>query len=174
VWISDLSLSVLLFSLAIVAAFGIIVNGFSTDKDFQSARDDAATIGAYLLSEGVPASWNATTVVRPGIVSYNRINATKASFAMNMSNSSYESFKILMQTKNDFIVLLENNTGSIISLENHCVIGHPTAAVTKTFNTSLECSQADFSSVDYDNLAKITRLSVYSSGIVKMHIYVWN
>jgi hypothetical protein len=174
VWISDLTISILLFSLASIMAFAILMNTLDSGKDFQSTTDDAARIGNYLLSDGIPATWNQTSVVRPGILSYGRINSSKTMALMEISNTSYNSLKAMMQTQNDFIVTLENKSGNIIVFGPYCTIGNSNDAVEKQMNGTLTCQNANFSSIDYDNLARLNRFATYDGQIIKMSIYVWN
>jgi hypothetical protein len=174
VWISDLTISILLFSLASIMAFAILMNTLDSGKDFQSTTDDAARIGNYLLSDGIPETWNQTLVVRPGILSYDRVNSSKTMALMEISNTSYASLKAMMQTQNDFIVTLENKSGNIVVFGPYCTIGNSSDVVEKQMNGTLTCQNTNFSSIDYDNLARLNRFTTYNGQIIKMNIYVWN
>ena len=168
-----MSISLLLFSVAVVLAFSIIMNSFESENDFQRLKGDASRISEYLLSEGTPADWNATSVIRPGILSGKRINFTKAYSAMNITNASYAAIKSNLQTEYDFLVVFEHKNGTIASFQDYCAIGNDNL-VEREFTPALACKSVNLTGISYDNMVKLTRFAAYDSSLVKMTIYMWD
>jgi hypothetical protein len=171
IWITDVTLSIILFTAASVIAFNIIMNSFSVTNNYERIRADASRISEYLLSEGTPQDWNQTNVIRPGLLTGKRLNATKVYQAMNMTNTSYQSFKPSLQTENDFIIVFENRTGGIMTFQDYCSIGKPDTGMDKT-SYPLFCT-LNMTGVEYDDLVMIERFILYNSDIAKMVIYMW-
>ncbi|MBN2458663.1 hypothetical protein JXB28_00100 [Candidatus Woesearchaeota archaeon] len=169
VWITDYTMSLLLFILATVIAIKILINAFGTNTAFTELKADTAKISEMLLSEGVPANWDADSVLRPGILEGSRVSSEKAYAAMNMS---YEDIRPKFQTRYDFIAVFKDKDDVIINFtdstgtDTKCVIGSPDVG-------TAGCSQTDLSSIDYDNMVKLTRIIIYDASIVKMEVYAW-
>jgi len=175
-WIVDLIMSVLVFTAASIIAFTIIMNSFSTGSQFDDARKDAVKISEYLLSEGTPVDWNETNLVKPGFISYNRLNSTKAYKGMNMTNSTYDLVKSLLQleAEDDFMAVFINSSGAIVPFQDYCSFGKPWTALDYDLGPPLDCQAVNFTKITYNNLIKIDRHLVYDSQIAKMEVYVWN
>jgi hypothetical protein len=170
VWLSDYTLSMLLFILAALISVKIIINSFSTNTAFEELKSESFKIGDILLSEGYPVNWssgNSSDVIRPGLLTGKRLNETKVIQAMNSTYINYTSLKTMLQTKHDFAVVFEEPNSGVVQFNGLCVIGNgsvlPTCASTiPTLNFK------------YHDLASLSRMAVYNSTIKRMVIYVWN
>jgi hypothetical protein len=175
VWVTDYTLSMLLFVAAALIAVKIIINSFTVNIAFDEMKSDASKISEMLLSEGFPEDWTNGSVIRPGLLdSDSRLSFTKVSNAMNLSLIPYNDMKLKLQTRYDFLVIFRRANGDIIEFNTNntdCTIGSPADLIDRN---SDDCLSPDFSDLDYDNLVKITRLAVYGSNITKMEVYVWN
>ena len=174
-WISDYTLSLLLFVIAILIAVKIVVNSFNTNTAFAELRSDASKISEILVSEGYPPGWNDTGVIRPGLLTGKRLNEAKVINAMNMSNNNYSGFRPKLQTRYDFMVVFEHPDGNIIEFntsltEGFCAIANKSIA--PSFNNG-ECDNASFN-FKHTNMVRLDRLVVYNSSIKRMVVYVWN
>jgi hypothetical protein len=174
VWITDVTISIVLFTAAVLIAFNIIMNSFATQNDYERQKSDASRISEYVLSEGTPTDWNSTNMIRPGMMTGKRLNATKVRYAMNLSNSSYAAIRSSMQTDYDFIVLFENSSGGIIPFQDLCSFGKPNEGINFTYVNSTPSCIFNISRISYDNLVKINRYVVYDSSIIRMETYLWN
>nr|MCK4930326.1 hypothetical protein [Nanoarchaeota archaeon] len=175
VWVSDYTISLLLFILAALLSVKIIVNSFSTNTAFEELKTDASKISEILLSDGYPSDWTNESVIRPGLLTSNRLNSLKVERAMNMS---YSLLKPKLQTRYDFLVIFEGSGNDMIEFDEFCAIGNPDVNINSTgAGPLIDCHNPEFTSIDYDNLVKLTRLVIYDSGstseIIKMVIYVW-
>ena len=104
VWLSDYTISMLLFALAALIAIKIILNSFSATTDFQELKSESSKISEILLSEGFPVEWsigNSRDIIRPGLLNGKRLNETKVTLAMNSSYINYTSLKITTYLKLD-------------------------------------------------------------------------
>lgn len=176
VWVSDYTIALLLFTLAALLSVKIIVNNFSTNTAFEELKSDASEISGIFLSEGYPSNWVNESVIRPGLLTSNRLNSSKIVNAMNMS---YSSLKPKLQTRYDFLVLFEDPDNDMIEFNDFCAIGSPDVSINATGAAPfIDCHNPDFTSINYDNLVKITRLAIYDFGsqseIIRMVVYVWN
>ncbi|HHE36578.1 MAG TPA: hypothetical protein ENL16_02065 [Candidatus Woesearchaeota archaeon] len=170
-WVSDYTISMLLFILAVILSVNIIINSFPTSNVFEELKTDASKISEILLSEGYPSDWDNESVIRPGLLTANRLNKTKVINAMNMS---YSSLKPKLQALHDFIVIFEDPAGDMIEFEGLCVIGSPDVSISSTGSGPLiDCHNPDFTTIDYDNMIRIIRLVIYESRIIRMVVYVW-
>ncbi|MBN1793145.1 hypothetical protein JW826_05670 [Candidatus Woesearchaeota archaeon] len=173
VWIMDVTVSLILFSAAAIIAFNILLNTFSSNTSFGELKKDAIKISEYLLAEGTPADWDETTIIRPGLATLGRINESKVTLGMNMTNASYEAMKPRLQTLHDFLVVFEGSDGDLIEFGDFCTFGSPDVDVNYTLTPSLDCHYLNFTSTVYDDLVVINRFAVYDSSIVRMVVYVW-
>ena len=171
-WIGDVALSIILFTAACIIAFGIVMNSFSQGSEFSEVRSDASKISEFLMSDGIPSDWNQSSIIRPGILTSNRINHTKVQAAMALSNSSYSLMQASLQTGHDFAVTVEDRNGQMISFDGYCVIGKQ-GSITNGTNSSGYCNTPVFNSISSSNLAKITRIAIYNSTLVRVKVYVW-
>jgi hypothetical protein len=171
VWLSDYTISMLLFALAALIAIKIIINSFSATTDFQELKSESAKLSEILLSEGFPANWDNGTsidIIRPGLLTNKRLNETKVALAMNSSYIDYTSLKFMLQTKHDFAVAFEEQNGSLIKFNDSlCVIG------SASVSPSPVCPPVNLN-FHYHNLVKLDRLVIYNSSIKRMVVYVWN
>jgi len=168
VWLSDFTISLLLFIVAALIAVKIIMNSFSVNSDFAKLKTDASKISEILLSEGYPSNWTNDTVIRPGLLTSDRLDLSKIRNAMNQSYINYSSLMPKLQTSYDFLVIFQEQSSEIINFGDGSnplyAIGNPLVYVNST--------EVLFTS-DYDDLVRLTRLVVYDSRIVKMTVYLW-
>lgn len=167
-WLSDFTISLLIFTVAALIAVRIIMNSFSVNSDFAKLKIDGSKISEILLSEGYPVNWTNDTVIRPGLLTSDRLDITKVRNAMNQSYINYSSMMPKLQTSYDFLVIFQEPGGEIINFGSASSpsysIGNPLVSVNST--------DVLFSS-GYDDLVRLTRLVVYDAKIVRMTVYVW-
>jgi hypothetical protein len=176
-WISDYTLSLLLFVVAILIASKIVINSFTTNTVFAELRSDASKISEILVSEGYPPDWNDTGVIRPGLLTGKRLNETKVINAMNMGKTNYSGFRPKLQTRYEYMVVFEQPDGNIIPFntsltEAFCAIANYSIAPHFEPATG-ECDNVSFN-FKHTNLVRLDRLVVYNSSIKRMVVYVWN
>lgn len=165
VWLSDYTLSMLLFALAALIAVKIIINSFSATTDFQDLKSESAKISEILLSEGFPADWTNDTVIRPGLLTGKRLDETKVIHAMNNTYINYTFLKFMLQAKHEFAVVFESPNDGLINFSNSfCVIGNS--------SVSLDCLNVSFN-FNYHDMVQLNRLVVYNSSIVRMVVFIW-
>jgi hypothetical protein len=168
VWLSDYTLSMLLFILAALIAVKIIINSFSANTDFQELRSESSKISEILLSEGFPV--NNDTVIRPGLLTGKRLDETKVAQAMDSTYINYTSLKTMLQTKHDFLVIFQQTNSTIINFTSLCAIGKPSVSIWD----GISCSAPNFNNIDHKNMVQLNRLVIYNSSIVRMVVYAWN
>lgn len=172
VWLSDYTLSMLLFILAALIAVKIIINSFSANTDFQELKSETSKISEILLSEGFPVNWTNDTVIRPGLLTGKRLDETKVIRAMDSIYINYTSLKTMLQTKHDFLVIFQQANSTIINFTSLCAIGKPSVSIWD--GVSLSCSVPNFNNIDHKNMVQLNRLVVFNSSIVRMVVYAWN
>ncbi len=172
VWVSDYTISLLLFVLAVLLSVKIVINSFSADTQFEELKTDASKISEILLSEGYPPDWHNESVIRPGVLTAKRLNATKVINAMNMS---YTALRPKFQTAYDFLVVFEEREGNLTGFDGFCAIGSPDVVIINTSIPVLDCHAPDFTSIlPYDNMVRISRLVINGTDILRMVTYVWS
>jgi len=173
VWLSDYTLSMLLFILAALIAVKIIINSFSANTDFQELKSETSKISEILLSEGFPVNWssgNSSDVIRPGLLTGKRLNESKVIQAMNSTYVNYTSLKTMLQTKHDFAVIFQKSNNTVINFTDMCAIGKPSVSIWN----GISCSAPNFNNIDHKNMVQLNRLVVYNSAITRMVVYTWN
>jgi len=175
VWISDYTLAMLLFIIAALISVKIIINSFNANTVFEELKDDAAKISEALLSEGYPIDWTNASVIRPGLLTGKRLDQDKVLKAMNNSYLNYTVLRGKLQAKHDFLVIFQNRYEDMVEFNSQlCKIGKPSLYINYTsVGGVINCTAPDFTSISYDNMAKLTRLSIYNSDIVRMVVYTW-
>jgi len=175
-WLSDYSIALMIFILAMILSTKIIVNNFVSNTEFERLKADASKISEALMAEGYPSDWDNSTIIRLGLYTDNRLNSSKVFFAMNNTYINYQKLRGLLQTNKDFIIIFRNNTNTnitddMIEFNNLCVIGDPSMNINKTVN---DCHNPLLTSITYDDLVIIRRYVVYNAKIIPMEVYVWN
>ncbi len=157
IWITDFIIGLMIFSIGIILASRFIINAMSNDE-FSNVRISAETMSGYLVSEGVPSNWTNETVVRIGLTTNKRLNTTKVSLFYNMT---YEDTKLYLSTDYDYLLFFQQNN-SIVNITK-CGYG----------GISLTNCTVNISSLDYENLVKASRFTIYNNSIIEMVLYVW-
>ncbi|MBN2052764.1 hypothetical protein JW756_04640 [Candidatus Woesearchaeota archaeon] len=176
-WISDYTIAMLLFIIAALISVKILINSFNTNTAFEELKDDAVKISETFLSEGYPVNWTNESAIRPGLLTGNRLDQAKVLHAMNNSYLNYTALKSKLQAKHDFLVIFQNRYNDMVEFNDElCKIGYPSIVINYTTPAPgiTNCTNPIFASISYDNMIKLTRLSVYNSDIVRMVVYVWD
>lgn len=157
VWTTDFIVGFLIFAVGAILVSRMIMNSMA-DNNFLEVKRESEKISEYLMSEGVPENWTNNTIVRAGLLSYDRLDTRKLS---EFQNLTYEDSQLYLGTAYDYQLLFrkENETLNI----SRC--GYGAASMN---NCTLNLSE-----VEYDDLVKTTRLVLYNHSIIKMVVYVW-
>ena len=164
VWTTDFIISIMLF-IALFLLFGKTIFDLTNDskEDIVPLITEGRAVSDSLISEGYPVNWNNATVSKIGLTADNRIDASKISAFYSMN---YSEAKRLFNTPYDFFVFLSDENNKLISVEGNYGFGNPAINATQD-NVTL-------SGVDFERLAKIDRIVIYDSKIVKMVVYLWD
>ncbi len=156
-WGMDLMVALSIFLIGIVIFYIYSLNNPNEAKEnIENLFYDGESLTNILLSKGFPNSWNSTNVVKIGILSDNKINATKLERFYDLSQTEYEKTKALFNTRYDYYFFLdENMTINSVPVEG---IGKPGA--TKT-------------TINAVNLIKVTRVVIYENKPVTAYLYIW-
>lgn len=156
-WGMDLMVALSIFLIGIVIFYIYSLNNPNEAKEnIENLFNDGESLTNILLSKGFPNSWNTTNVVRIGILSDNKINATKLERFYDLSQTEYEKTKALFNTRYDYYFFLdEDMIINSVSVEG---IGKP--GVTKTTISAV-------------NLIKVTRVVIYENKPVTAYLYIW-
>ena len=160
VWTIDFIAGLLLFLLVLFVGIKLIMS-IEPKTDFSELYDDTTHFSDSLLTRGNPVDWNSTNVIIPGIAEYNKINFTKLE---EFKKINYDKTKTLFHLSNEYMFFFSNAT-AIINISS-CIYGY-------SIETEEDCS-FDINSITYNNLAKIDRIVVINSSLVKMTVYAWN
>ncbi|MBC8494874.1 hypothetical protein H8D36_01845 [archaeon] len=156
-WVSDFVIGLFIFMIGVVLVTRIIISNVSNDE-FPQLKSEAETLSDYFLHEGVPHDWSNETVVRIGLTTNHRLNDTKLQQLYNMS---YDKTKFYLSTNKDYLLFFKyNNTLMNLSRCSYGAINFSTCEV-------------NVSSLEYDNLIRISRLLPYNGSIIEMEVYLW-
>jgi hypothetical protein len=177
-WISDYSMSLLIFIAAALIAIKIIMGGFSTNTAFVEIKSEASKISEVLLSEGVPPDWNTANssyIIRLGLLnSSQKLDNDKVIKAMNPNYINYSILRAKLQTKYDFLVIFENAQRDMLEFSNNCTIGSPSVSIyNQSLSGIIDCHNPVFTSIDYKDMIRITRYAASGDKIIRMEVFVW-
>ena len=146
-------IAAIIFSLGILAFYFFSINsGNETAESFENLDYEAKIIADSLLSEGSPNSWAESNVVRIGLLSENKINATKLESFKTLSESDYAKTKSLFNIRGNYYISFSENI--IIANESTEFIGQKP--------------------LEAQNLLKVTRLSSYNDKPLMIYIHAWD
>ncbi|MBN1377182.1 hypothetical protein JW949_02510 [Candidatus Woesearchaeota archaeon] len=165
VWVTDIIISLIIFTTAILLSVKITNTAFGDDIDFENVEKEADYISEILMSQGFPENWNKSSVIRPGLL--NREKTLDISKLNNFCNLTYPYTKTLFSIRNDYYFFFRDN--SLNKTLNITKCGFGSGDIITDENCSF-----DLSLLQYNDLVKIRRFLVYDSTIIEMDIYVWN
>ncbi|MBU0761279.1 MAG: hypothetical protein KJ600_03370 [Nanoarchaeota archaeon] len=115
-WGFDLIVAMVIFLTGIVFFYMFALNypGGEEEK-FQELQHDGELIADSLLSEGSPVDWDASNVIRIGLLSGDKINESKVG---NFSALDYATAKSLFRVRNNFFVYFGDETDNGIGLDS--------------------------------------------------------
>ena len=161
IWSFEFIVAAIIFIIAILIFYKYSIN-LSNEEEvaLKEQITDAKILSNYLMSEGLPDSWNTTNVILVGLTDDNyKINGSKL---RNFSQLDYTTTKSIFSIINDYYVFFEDKNGNGFSIDGIQGVGKP--GVNRTNLNSTE---------DPDNIIQVFRFVIYNSTIIKMGIYVW-
>jgi hypothetical protein len=164
VWTTDFIISIMLF-IALFLLFGKTIFDLTNEsrEEISPLVMEGKAVSDSLVSEGYPENWNNDTVSKIGLTTDNRIDGSKISAFYSMN---YSDAKKLFNTPYDFFVFLSDENNKLISVDGRYGFGNPLVNATQ--------DNVVLSGIDFEKLAKIDRIVIYNSKIVKMVIYLWD
>ncbi len=145
-WGFDLVVGMVIFIIGILSFYLYTTNISAGEGEIiQRLQQNGELVADSLMSEGSPADWDETNVVRIGLLSGNRLNQTKLDSFRNLANADYNYTKILFRINNEYFIYLDEDPANGIGLDG--------ASAT--------------------NLYKITRVVVYNQSGTTLNIYSW-
>ena len=152
-WGFDLMVAVTLFTVGIISLYVYSIN-FPADNQepLLSITENANTLADEIFSEGYPQYWTIENVVRPGIMSGNKVNQTKLEQFYQLSSLQYSRTKSLLRSNYDYYLYFPEPI--MINGSEIDGIGRP--------------------ETNPKNLIKVTRFIVYKDKTVTANLHVWN
>lgn len=126
VWSSDFTMSLLIFTIASLIAFTMIVNTID-ERDFEEVRMQASSAAALLAGEGYPAHWTNDTVIRAGLLADERLSLRKAAELAKLEDHD---LRMVLRTTDDTYVYFTNASNDTAPVFGACGVG--SAAATST------------------------------------------
>ena len=89
---------------ALVFYFFALNYGSANNQKVDQLVHDTTSVADSLLSEGIPANWNATSVTKIGIITNNKVNNTKLATLYNMSRDNYNNTRRTINTRVNYFI----------------------------------------------------------------------
>jgi len=150
-WGIDISIASIIFIIGIIMFYLYTVDQQGGDGGSDSMFEQGEVLADYILSEGYPENWNSTNVEKIGILNGNKINETKLENFYALSKSDYLKTRSLLKTRYHYWFFLSESM--IIN--------------------SAEVEGIGLKPSSEDNLARITRLTIYQNRPVTAYFYIW-
>ena len=168
-WTIEFILAFLIFSSAIILSIKMISNIYKS-TDFEDLARESEMLSNTFLSDGYPVNWTSADVIRPGIVSDGKINVSKLA---NLTEIDYYTAKQLLGIRQDFFIYFSDDSGmkdifEDFGMSGECGYGHPGILIEYDGTCRLNIT------VDYDDMVKLSRFTVYDHNIITMTVYVWD
>ena len=152
-WGFDVMVAVMVFFTGIVTFYLFALNYEQANpKNSAELKHDARIMADNLLSEGIPESWNISTVSTIGITKDNKIDQQKLENLYTLSQTEYLSSRGLLHTRFDYFITLSEPI--IIQGSNVDGIGK------EPINAS--------------SVVRVTRFTIYQDKPVTMYVIAWN
>lgn len=160
-WGMDLIIAVTIFAFGLVAFYIYSFNSPGEAKEnLEKLSYDGKILANIILSEGRPANWDKTDVVKIGILSNNKINETKLQYFYDLTRTEAD----YMRTKNFFNINYDYyfylSEDMILASGNVDGIGKPGTT-------------RDIGYGNAKNLVKITRYTIYKNKPTTVYFYIW-
>jgi hypothetical protein len=173
VWTIEYILSFIVFIAIILLSVKMIFGVYANDA-LQNLQKESEFVSQYMLSEGYPDNWDNDTLIRVGLTTNDRLNDTKL---LSFYSLNYSRTKDLMGIKSNYFAYFSNSSGIIsifhilnssISESDGCGYGY--YAVVKQYASQCEI---DISSLKYDDMVKISRITAFNGSIIQLNIILW-
>jgi hypothetical protein len=125
-WSVDLAISLVMFTLAVLIAYGVIQNTLH-DSGYEDVRRQAQGASSILVSSGYPAHWTNDTVIRAGLAGDGVLSLRKA---RSLNSLSYSNVRKTTRMTDDISISIRNASDEIIPLFGACAIGGATVSST--------------------------------------------
>jgi hypothetical protein len=146
-WGFDLIAGLIIFLVGIVSFYLYTTNlPGASEQITQQLQQDGELIADSLLSEGNPANWSTSDVVKIGLLSEEKINQTKLDSFRSLASTDYNRTLSLFRVRNNYYIYFgeESSTGIGKNLD------------------------------DAANIIKVTRIVVYDNSIKILSVNAWN
>jgi|GEM_PF-4129935 len=111
-WSLDYAISLALFIASIIAAVSIIGPDL-IHENYPLIKNEAEVFSEQLMSSGSPEFWNVNDVIRPGLLTDNKISSKKLVYLSELS----------LEKKYEYAIVLKELNKSIIPIGKECVLG---------------------------------------------------
>lgn len=150
----------IIITVALILTVNLIAS-IQGPSNFEQVKRQALAASDSLMSAGYPENWNATTVVRVGLLTNNELNSTKLQQA---SNFSYEELRASLNGVTNIYWYYTNRT-NIINI-TACGYGDPTIST-----DAITCEPTINKE---SNLVRIDRFITYNNTIIRMVVVTWD
>ncbi|MCK5283737.1 MAG: hypothetical protein KAK00_10130 [Nanoarchaeota archaeon] len=160
-WFFDIIGGVTIFSIVMIIYFIFTSNiSIYNNSNFDDIYNEANIISNTLISAGSPINWSSDSIKEAGITNGNyRLNASKLK---NLSSLDYSGLKLLLKTRYEYLIFLEDRNSKVLDINGIEYIGK--AGLTRDNIKSIEAP---------DTLISTRRFLIYNSDIICMVIYLW-
>ncbi len=150
-WGFDLFIAAIIFVGGIIFFYLYTLNASSDQEALPELIAEADMLATILLSEGVPPTWNTTTLSQIGLLTNNKINETKLESFYNLSIQDYKKTKAITRLRYDYYITFS---------EQITINGQQLNGIGLTPNTP-------------NHLAKLSRLTIYKNKPISITVEVW-
>ncbi|MBR9703292.1 hypothetical protein GOV10_04600, partial [Candidatus Woesearchaeota archaeon] len=119
-WTLDYAAGLFIFITAILLTFGVITNLF-TDNQYELLVQDAQRISEALMSEGYPHNWDATDLVRIGLLYNDRLSWRKLETLTTLTSTEFAG---ALPTDSNYLFVIEDRNGNILPINDKCGLGN--------------------------------------------------
>lgn len=134
-WTIDFGAGLLIFLLALSLSYGVFMNVID-DQSYGTLQNDAYRLADMLVGSGYPELWDSSDIIRPGLLSDDRLSIRKLELLTSLSNNELKDY---FAVKNFAFFIVDdgvNYTDSIVnftSIKNNCFIGDPLSVTVNDF-----------------------------------------
>jgi len=157
-WGMDLAVAAAIFSLGIVTFYIYTLNSSTeTEEGLDKLVYQAEVVASQLFSEGSPANWNSSNVIRIGILTDSKVDEDKLIELYELVNSDYKRTQRLFNTEYGYYI----------------EFSHPLEAGEYSISGVGDPAINSIEDVSSTNLIKVTRFTSYKGDLVTVYVYLW-
>ncbi|MGM5482417.1 MAG: hypothetical protein ACQESF_03050 [Nanobdellota archaeon] len=165
-WTIEFIFATVIFLSVIAMFYQFLPNLEKSDDNFEKISTQVNSISENLLSKGVPENWNASNLIRPGVIKKGQtISKEKIERFYKLSENNYTLIKKSLGIDCNFIIYFIDNEDKPIKISGKYLTGKQ--------DINFENNKINTSQISADQIAKTQRIVIFEKEPINMVVIGW-